>query len=134
MGDQPLIPPEAPPTWHRAASRAEVDAAGGAMRVKVAGRTLALIVWRGRVHAIDDRCPHRGAPLHTGIREHDGYIGCLDHGWEFNLVDGQGRSDWMGCVGRYDVEERDGDVWVLASVREPFLVRLSLPIADDETD
>lgn len=128
---EPVVPAAAA-TWHRAATRAELDAAGGALRVRVAGRTLALFVWRHQVYAIDDRCPHRGSPLHTGLREPDGYIACLDHGWEYSLLDGCGRIEWMGCVARYDVEERDGEIHVLATVREPHVVRLRLPGDEDD--
>jgi nitrite reductase/ring-hydroxylating ferredoxin subunit len=118
--------------WHRVASRAELAAAKGGMRVKAQGRTLALLEWRGQVFAINDHCPHRGSPLHTGIVQHDGYIACLDHGWEFSLVDGKGRDEWMGCVGRYDVEERGGDIFVLMAPREDPVVRLRLPDSDDD--
>jgi nitrite reductase (NADH) small subunit len=117
---------------HQVASRAELDAARGALRVKALGHTLALLVWRGRVFAINDHCPHRGSPLHTGIVQHDGFVSCLDHGWEFSLVDGKGRDEWMGCVGRYDVEERAGEIFVRLAPREAPVVNIRFP--DDEGD
>lgn len=52
-------------------------------RVWLGGVPLAL--WRdaqGRVCALEDRCPHRGAPLSQGeVRE--GAIACPYHGWRF---------------------------------------------------
>lgn len=45
-----------------------------------------LVFWRdaqGRVHAADDRCPHRAAAL-SGGRVHDGEIACPYHGFRFD--------------------------------------------------
>jgi phenylpropionate dioxygenase-like ring-hydroxylating dioxygenase large terminal subunit len=48
-----------------------------------------LVLWRdaqGRPHAIEDRCPHRGAPLSLG-QIHEGMISCWYHGL---TLDGHG--------------------------------------------
>jgi nitrite reductase (NADH) small subunit len=119
-------------TWHVVASRAQLVAGKGALRVKVAGRTLALLSWRERVYAIDDSCPHRGSPLSTGIVEPDGYVSCLDHGWEYSLTDGQGRKEWMGCVASYPVDAEGDDIRVLVAPREATVVRLRLPGDEDD--
>ncbi len=111
-----VLAPAAPAAWYRAASRTEVETARG-MRVKLAERWVALIWWRERVHAIDDRCPHRGSSLAVGIVEHDGYVACLDHGWEYSLVSGCGRVGYEGCAQVFEVEDRDGEVWVKVAPR-----------------
>src|SRR5919106_1454481 len=36
----------------------------------------------GLVHALEDRCPHRGVPLSAGRQEGDA-IRCGYHGWKF---------------------------------------------------
>ena len=40
---------------------------GGGKRVTVRGRTLAVFNAGGTFYAIDDTCPHRGAPLSEGM-------------------------------------------------------------------
>jgi phenylpropionate dioxygenase-like ring-hydroxylating dioxygenase large terminal subunit len=64
--------------WYIVAASAEVG--DRPVGVKRCGE--ALVLWRdetGRVHAIEDRCPHRGAALSIG-EVHDGAITCAYHG------------------------------------------------------
>lgn len=98
------------PAWHLAATRAEVDARGG-LRVKIAGRWIALLSWNGRIYAVDDRCPHRGASLADGIVD-SGAVACLEHGWEYDIATGQGRRPWEGCLPVFECEERGTEIWV----------------------
>lgn len=77
-----------------------------------------LVLWRdraGKVHLLDDRCPHRGAPL--SIARHDGdRLTCLYHGVEvmgdgsIASVPGQPDCDMAGqCrVNSYPTEEHRG--------------------------
>jgi len=56
---------------------------GGVMRADVAG--FDMVVWRGRsgrVHAWDNRCPHRGMRLSFGFVRGD-RLACLYHGWQY---------------------------------------------------
>lgn len=46
-----------------------------------------LVLWRdnsGIAHALEDRCPHRRAPLSLGCVRHDGNLRCGYHGWSFD--------------------------------------------------
>jgi phenylpropionate dioxygenase-like ring-hydroxylating dioxygenase large terminal subunit len=72
----------------------------------------------GAVRAIGDRCPHRFAPLHRGMRDGD-TIECPYHGLRFDLSGacvfnphGQGRIPGAARVPAYAVEERAGVVWL----------------------
>jgi nitrite reductase/ring-hydroxylating ferredoxin subunit len=49
---------------------------------------LALFRSQGRVYALEDRCPHRGARLSTGPVYEPCKIACLDHGWSIDLRTG----------------------------------------------
>ena len=42
----------------------------------------------GHFYAIEDDCPHAGAPLNDGT-VHRGIVACLRHGWRFDLRDGR---------------------------------------------
>jgi NAD(P)H-dependent nitrite reductase small subunit len=63
------------------------------------------------VFAIENTCPHRGAPLHEGfVRE--GYVTCPWHQWQFQLNDGVCRNIPKMKIASYPVEVRDGTIWV----------------------
>ncbi len=63
------------------------------------------------VFAIDNVCPHRGAPLYEGFVR-DGYVTCPWHQWQFQLKDGTCRNIPGARVASYPVEVRDGAIWV----------------------
>jgi nitrite reductase/ring-hydroxylating ferredoxin subunit len=99
----------------RAARLDEVRAAGHAS-VRVAGHSLALFFHDGRVHAVDNRCPHMGFPLHRGTLR-DGILTCHWHHARFDLESG-GTFDQFADEARvFPVEVRDGEVWVDLSPR-----------------
>jgi phenylpropionate dioxygenase-like ring-hydroxylating dioxygenase large terminal subunit len=58
--------------------------------VKLCGVHIALIRDEaGKVHALHDRCAHRGVPLIYGRREWPNTISCSYHGWTYRLEDGE---------------------------------------------
>jgi NAD(P)H-dependent nitrite reductase small subunit len=61
--------------------------------------------------AIDNLCPHRGAPLHEGFVT-DGYVTCPWHQWQFQLEDGICRNIPKVRVATYPVEIREGAIWI----------------------
>ena len=61
--------------------------------------------------AIDNFCPHRGAPLHEGFVT-DGYVTCPWHQWQFQLEDGVCRNIPKVRIATYPVEIRDGAIWI----------------------
>ena len=63
------------------------------------------------VFAIDNVCPHRGAPLYEGFVR-DGYVTCPWHQWQFQLKDGVCLNIPKMKVPSYPVEVRDGAIWV----------------------
>jgi len=54
----------------------------------VGDRLVAVFRHQDRYYALDDFCPHMGAPLHTGDL-HQGMVICDRHLWAFRLDDGQ---------------------------------------------
>lgn len=67
------------------------DVARRPVRVILAGEPVVLFRdLQGRVGALIDRCPHRGAALSLGRVGGDGFLECPFHGWRFD-VDGANR-------------------------------------------
>jgi vanillate O-demethylase monooxygenase subunit len=70
----------------------------------------------GKVAAVEDFCPHRGAPLSLGFVR-DGKLVCGYHGLEMGCegkavsMPGQ-RVRGFPCIRSYAVEERHGFIWV----------------------
>lgn len=56
-------------------------------RVSIPGRDIALFRIGDEVFALDDQCPHKGAPLSAGHVE-DGCVTCPFHGWHFDVRTG----------------------------------------------
>ena len=53
----------------------------------VGDRYIALFRHQGQFYAIEDECPHAGAPLYNCPLS-KGTVTCVLHGWRFNLHDG----------------------------------------------
>jgi nitrite reductase/ring-hydroxylating ferredoxin subunit len=99
------------------AARLDDVRAAGRTSVRVAGHSLVLFFHDGRVHALDNRCPHMGFPLHRGTLQH-GILTCHWHHARFDLQSG-GTFDQFADEARiFAVEIRDNEVWVDLSPRE----------------
>jgi NAD(P)H-dependent nitrite reductase small subunit len=67
------------------------------------------------VFAVDNTCPHRGAPLSDGFVT-DGIVTCPWHQWQFRLNDGVCRNIPNVRIASYPVEVRDGVIWIDVAV------------------
>jgi len=74
-------------------------------------RPILVIYNRGRIFALDNRCPHMGFPLERGSLE-DGILTCHWHHARFDLESGCTFDLWADDVPICPVEVRNGDVWV----------------------
>ena len=74
-------------------------------------RPILVIHDRGRVFALDNRCPHMGFPLERGSVE-DGILTCHWHHARFDLESGCTFDLWADDVPIFPIELRDGQVWV----------------------
>jgi Ferredoxin subunits of nitrite reductase and ring-hydroxylating dioxygenases len=88
----------------------------GCVAVKGAGRPIAVFHHDGRVHAVDNRCPHMGFPLHKGTVK-DGILTCHWHHARFDLASGCTFDLFADDVPAYAIEVRDGTLWVSAHPR-----------------
>ena len=76
------------------------------------GKELALYNVSGRFFAIENFCPHRGAPLADGeLRGHA--VRCDWHGWGFDVRDGRCLTKPESSVETYEVIVEDGTIKIL---------------------
>ena len=100
----------------RAASLAELREAGRLV-VALNGHTVFLLTDGEDVHAVDNRCPHMGFPLHRGSVS-DGILTCHWHHARFDLCTGGTFDQWADDLRRFPVEVVGDDVYVDVSPRE----------------
>ncbi|WP_200181537.1 glutamate synthase-related protein [Ectothiorhodospira mobilis] len=86
--------------------------------VWVNGRPLALFLHQGRVHALDDRCPHLEGQLSEG-RVVGGDAVCPLHGWNFDLETGISPYHPGDRIDTYPARLKDGRVEVDAAAVPP---------------
>jgi nitrite reductase/ring-hydroxylating ferredoxin subunit len=83
----------------------------GAKVVKGGKHGIAVFLHEGKLHAVDNRCPHMGFPLHMGSLC-DGILTCHWHHARFDVKSGGTLDPWADDVPTYPVEVKDGEVWV----------------------
>jgi nitrite reductase (NADH) small subunit len=66
----------------------------------------------GSLYAVEDRCPHRGAPLSRGLIYDNNKVACTDHGWSICLSDGKVDAPECGQIRTFPVKVEDGVVQV----------------------
>ena len=111
---------------------ADAPAQGERRMVELGGHRIGLYRVGDELHALADRCPHRGAPLcssgrvATGIELRDGrpalgrrdaLVRCPWHKWDFDIATGRCAVDAKLRVRRYAVHV-DGDE-VVVTLRHP---------------
>ena len=72
-----------------ALARSEEVTPAKPINVDLAGQPI--VLWRdheGHVRALEDRCPHRRAPLSLGCVLGNGMMQCGYHGWTFDGATG----------------------------------------------
>ncbi|WOH48435.1 Rieske (2Fe-2S) protein [Bradyrhizobium sp. sBnM-33] len=93
----------------------EFALAGSLEELKIKGhgghRPILVVYDRGRIFALDNRCPHMGFPLERGSVE-DGILTCHWHHARFDLESGCTFDLWADDVPICPVEVRNGDIWV----------------------
>ena len=72
---------------------------------------IVLFCHNDEIHAVDNRCPHMGFPLHRGTVE-DGILTCHWHHARFDLASGCTFNLFADDVDAYPVEIKDGEVYL----------------------
>jgi len=104
----------------------DAPAQGAVRMLDVGGHRVGLYRVDGRLHALADRCPHRGAPLCAGkiatplesgagepaLGPAQSVVRCPWHKWEFDIATGRSLVDERLRVRRYSVRLDGGEVVV----------------------
>ena len=93
--------------------------AGEGKYIEAGGYQLAIFLHEGKVHVLDNHCPHAGANLAGGWID-AGCVVCPKHGWPFHLENGQLRDNPGVAVPVYSIR-------LVERVGEPTLVQIQLP-------
>jgi NAD(P)H-dependent nitrite reductase small subunit len=105
-----LFAPEPNPQWIRLCKLEELPNNQG-KRFTVEGCEIAVFRTETGVFATDDYCPHMGDSLSAG-RIWEGTVVCPRHMWAFRLTDGKCTDVPTLAVATYQVDVRDGWVYV----------------------
>ena len=73
------------------------------------GRSIVVFNVEGRLHAVDNSCPHNGASLASG-RLDGNVLQCPAHGLRFNLATGCVPGAGGLCLKTYAIHEADGHI------------------------
>ena len=126
MPDQPN---NHPTDWTAVCALADIPPLGARRVARPQG--MAVAVFRtadDRVHALLDRCPHKGGPLSQGI-VHGDAVACPLHNWTIALVDGTARAPDEGCTPSFACRLHDGQVWLSAQELATKALDLGAPVA-----
>ena len=86
-------------------------AVGSSLCVQMGDAQVGIFHTNDGLFALDNVCPHRGAPLHDG-QIMDGAVTCPWHQWQFQLQDGKCRNIPGASVPAYAIEVREGTIWI----------------------
>lgn len=75
------------------------------------GREIALFKSDGRLYAMDNVCPHRGAPLAEGHLEGN-VVTCPWHAWQFNVTTGACLTVPASRAHAYPVRVEGGEILI----------------------
>lgn len=116
-------------TLHKIADAEELSAEGARVITEVDGMEIAVFRVDGEFHAVANYCVHQGAPLCEGELcgrttvnketwewEYDDTkknVLCPWHGWVFDITTGENIDTPKYSVPTYEVEVRDGEIFVV---------------------
>ena len=80
------------------------------------------------VHALLDRCPHKGGPLSQGIVLADA-VACPLHNWVIALADGRARAPDEGATPLFRRKVEQGVVYLVAEELASLALDLLAPVA-----
>lgn len=108
---QTTLAADVTPVWKRLCVLEDIPRQGSRVVNSPAGRLAVFRTADNKVHAMHDRCPHKGGPLSQGI-VHGGTVTCPMHGWKIDLESGEAVAPDKGCARKVLIRVEDGLVWL----------------------
>ncbi len=97
--------------WLRVCTVREIPRQGSRV-IDLAGTAVAVFrTAKDEIHAIEDRCPHKGGPLSQGIVIDD-RVACPLHGWLIRLDTGHACAPDEGCARRYRIKVEQDELFI----------------------
>ena len=103
--------------WYRVLSSRQQLKEGRVMTVSAGKQDVCLTCYKGKIAALDNKCPHQGGPLGEGSIE-NGFLRCPWHGWDFDPITGKPPGGYDDGIDTYEVKVEDGAVYVLMEEEE----------------
>lgn len=93
-------------------ARLEELVPGQIIEKRILARRVAVVNYKGEIHAFEGDCKHMKASLGKGNID-NGVIVCPWHSWRYDLQTGACLTLENVSLRKYDVEIEDGDVYVI---------------------
>ena len=90
---------------------------GKSLSVEFNDQMVAIFNHEGNLYAIEDSCPHMGAPLAGGHFE-DCVVTCPLHAWRFDVRTGAWCDSPRVKIDTFQVRVEGGEVWLAAAEKE----------------
>ena len=103
--------------WHQVLANINELDENRVMTVIAGHKDLCLTNWKGKLTAMDNKCPHQGGPLGEGSIE-NGLLRCPWHGWDF-CPHGGSSDDFDDGLETYPVKVEDNVVYVGLEAEPP---------------
>ncbi|MDA0195742.1 MAG: thiamine pyrophosphate-binding protein [Bacteroidetes bacterium] len=97
--------------WHKVLQNKSELPEGRVTTVTANHIGICLTHHKGKLGALDNRCPHQGGPLGEGSIEND-LLRCPWHGWDFDPHTGQSPGFHDDSIVTFPVEEREDGVYI----------------------
>lgn len=99
--------------------------------VQVENLSIGVFHHKGGWYALRNSCLHRGGPVCTGPLNGDTLV-CPWHGYQYNLLDGRLLADSSAALEMYEVEVRDGQVYLQVPLVQKETVELVITDAEED--
>ena len=110
--------------WHKVLNAKDELPEGRVTTVTADHIGICLTHFKGKLCALDNKCPHQGGPLGEGSIE-NGLLRCPWHGWDFDPHTGQSPGFHDDSIVTFPVEEREDGVYVGIEEEHPHEITLS---------
>ena len=97
--------------WHRVLESRNHIKEGRVITVTAGNKDLCLTHYKGKLSALDNKCPHQGGPLGEGSIE-NGLLRCPWHGWDYDPCTGNSPGGYDDGVEAFELQEREDGIYV----------------------